>query len=43
MTAEFDTIYYHFSLEEYFEACLCNSLDRYLKLIKDYVNCDILV
>ena len=29
MTAEFGTIYYYSSLEEYSEACLCNSLDRH--------------
>ena len=27
MTAEFGTIHYYSSLEEYSEACLCNSLD----------------
>ena len=28
MTAEFGTIHYYSSLEEYSEACLCSSLDR---------------
>ena len=29
MTAEFGTIHYYSSLEEYSEACLCSSLDRH--------------
>ena len=29
MTAEFGTILYYSSLEEYSEACLCSSLDRH--------------
>ena len=29
MTVEFGTIHHYPSLEEIFEACLCNSLDRY--------------
>ena len=29
MTAEFGTIHYFSSLEEYSEACLCSSLDRH--------------
>ena len=29
MTAEFVTIHYYSSLEEYSEACLCSSLDRH--------------
>ena len=41
MTAEFSTIHYYSSLEEYSEACLCSSLDR--KLIVNHVNCDILI
>ena len=40
MTAEFGTIHYYSSLEEYSEACLCSSL---LKLIGNHVNCDILI
>ena len=43
MTAEFGTIHYNSSLEEYSEACLCSSLDRHLKLIGNHVNCDILI
>ena len=44
MTAEFGTIHYYSSLEEYSEACLCSSLDgQTLKLIGNDVNCDILV
>ena len=29
MIAEFGTIHYYSSLEEYSEACLCSSLDRH--------------
>ena len=29
MNAEFGTIHYYSSLEEYSEACLCSSLDRH--------------
>ena len=35
MTAEFATIHYYSSLQEYSAACLCSSLDRQtLKLIE---------
>ena len=41
MTAEFGTIHYYSSLEEYSEACLC--IGQTLKLIGNHVNCDILI
>ena len=46
MTAEFGTIHYYSSLEEYSEACFCSSLEAFgqtLKLIGNHVNCDILI
>ena len=43
MTAEFGTIYYYFSLEEYSEACLCSFFEQTLKLIGNHVNRDILI
>ena len=43
MTAEFGTIHYYSSLEEYSEACLCSSLGQTLKLIGNHVNCDNLI
>ena len=44
MTAEFGTIHYYSSLEEYSEACLCAQFfGQTLKLIGNHVNCDILI
>ena len=43
MTAEFGTIYYYSSLEVYSEACLCSYFGQTLKLIGNYINCDILI
>ena len=34
MTAEFGTIYYYSSLEEYYEVCLCSSLDKHYNELK---------
>ena len=43
MTAEFDTIHYYSSLEEYSEACFVQFFGQNLKLIGNHVNCDILI
>ena len=43
MTAEFGTIHYYSSLEEYSEACLCSFFGQTPKLIGNHVNCDIFI
>ena len=43
MTAEFGTIHYYSSLEEYSEAKFVQFFGQTLKLIGNHVNCDILI